>query len=107
MRPWLTLTLVLVAGLAPASGDEPTSKKAARPRAPGDYRIFEKDMAGAYFIARPLMEKYEALRKRVAGLRAEIDGARIDSVRAHAEVAALQAELNGLLQTIDHAKLYV
>jgi hypothetical protein len=107
MRTWLTLTLVLAAGLAPASGDEPKSKKDARPQAPGDYRIFEQDMAGAYFIARPLMEKYNALLKRVAGLRVEIDGARIDSARARAEVAALQAELNGLLQTIDRAKLYI
>jgi hypothetical protein len=107
MRPWLTLTLVLAAGLAPASGDEPKSKKDARPQAPGDYRIFEQDMAGAYFIARPLMEKYNALRTRVAGLRTEIDGARIDPARARAEVAALQEELNALLQTIDHAKLYI
>jgi hypothetical protein len=107
MRTWLTLSLVLTAGLAPASDDEPKSKKDARPQAPGDYRIFEQDKAGAYFIARPLMEKYDALRMRVAGLRAEIDGGRIDSVRARAEVAALQAELNGLLQTIDHAKLYI
>ncbi len=107
MKPMLILTLVLGAGLAPASGDEPKSKKDARPQAPGDYRIFEQDMAGAYFIARPLMEKYDALRKRVAGLRADIAGARIDSARARAEVAALQAELNGLLQTIDQAKLYI
>ena len=107
MRPWLTLTLVLAAGLAPASGDEPKSKKETRPQAPGDYRIFEQDMAGAYFIARPLMEKYNTLRKRVAGLRADIEGARIDSASARGEVAALQEELNDLLKTIDRAKLYI
>ncbi|MEJ7640516.1 MAG: hypothetical protein WKF75_21740 [Singulisphaera sp.] len=107
MRPWLTLMLVLTTGLAPASGVEPKSKKDARPLAPSDYRIFEQDMAGAYFIARPLMEEYDALRKRVAGLRADIAGARIDSARARAEVSTLQEELNGLLQKIDHAKLYI
>ena len=107
MRTWLTLMLVLAAGLAPASADEPKSKQDSAPQAPGDYRIFEQDMAGAYFIARPLMEKYDALRKRAASLRAEIDGARIDPARARAEVSALQAELNDLLRTIDHAKLYI
>ncbi len=107
MRPWLTLTLVLGAGLAPASGDEPKSKQETRPQAPGDYRIFEQDMAGAYFIARPLMEKYDALRKRAASLRAEIDGARIDPGKARAEVAALQRQLSDLMRTIDNAKLYI
>jgi hypothetical protein len=107
MRSWLTLTLALCGGLAPALGDEPKSKQDKRPQAPGDYRIFEEDMAGAYFIARPLMEKYEALRKRAASLRAEIDGARIDPARARAEVSSLQSELNDLLRTINHAKLYI
>ena len=107
MRPWLTMTIVLGAGLVPGSGDEPKSKQDTRPRAPGDYRIFEQDMAGAYFIARPLKERYDVLRKRAASLRSEIDGARIDPARARAEVSALQAELNDLLRTIDHAKLYI
>jgi len=53
------------------------------------------------------MEKYEALRERVAGLRAEINGARIDPARARAEVATLQAELDGRLKTIDLQKLYI
>ena len=53
----------------------------------------ERDRAGAYFIDRPLMEKYEALRRRVAELRADIVGARIDADRARAEVTRLQSEL--------------
>jgi len=106
MQPLLALTLVLAAGFSLASDDEPKSSKGARPQAPGDARIFEQDMAGAYFIDRPLMEKYEALRRRVAGLRADIDGARIDSARARAEVAVLQTELSALLKTIDNAKRY-
>ncbi|SIN75261.1 hypothetical protein SAMN05444166_0641 [Singulisphaera sp. GP187] len=107
MRSSLTLTLVLISGLVPALGDEPKSTKDPRPQAPEDYRIFEQDRAGAYFIARPLMEQYDALRKRVAGVRAEIDGARIDSAKARVEVETLQAELNKLLETIDHVKLYI
>ncbi len=53
------------------------------------------------------MEKYKALQKRVAGLRAEIDSARIDPARARAEVAACTEELNSLLEKINHAKLYI
>jgi hypothetical protein len=64
-------------------------------------------MAGAYYIARPLMEKYERLRKAVAELRSEINSARIDPARARTQVASLQTELNDLLQTIDRAKLYI
>ena len=75
--------------LAPGSEDEPKSKQDARPQAPSDYRIFEQDMAGAYFIAPALMDKYKALQKRVADLRAEINGARIDPARARAEVACV------------------
>src|SRR4051812_5830638 len=107
MRRWPTLIFVLAAGLAPALGDEPGSKTTVRPQAPGDYRIFEQDMAGAYFIARPLKERYDALRKRVSDLRAEIVGARIDPAKARAEVAALQVELDELLKTIDRSKLYI
>jgi hypothetical protein len=100
------MALVLAAGVSTALGDEPGSKKGAHPTAPGDARIFEQDMAGAYFIDRPLMEKYEALRKRVAELRADIDGARIDGAKARAEINALQAELSDLLKTIDNTKRY-
>jgi hypothetical protein len=107
MRPLLITILVVSAGLASARAQEPKQRKPARPVAPGDARIFQSDLAGAYYVARPLMEKYETLKKRVAELRADIDGARIDSTRARADVAALQAELSELLKTIDQAKYYI
>jgi len=107
MSTWQTLMLVLLAALTPGTQDQPKTKKDARPQAPSNYRIFEQDMAGAYFIAPALMDKYKALQKRVAGLRAEIDGARIDPARARAEVAACTEELNSLLEKINHAKLYI
>src|SRR5262245_28496898 len=104
MRMWLALALVLASGNRPAGGDEPKSKAGTPPRAPADFQIFEHDMAGAYFIAPQLMEKYQTIRSRVAGLRAEIDGGRIDGSKARSEVATLQAELNKLLETIDRLR---
>ncbi len=107
MRTWFTLTIILSAGFAWAADDPPATKKDARPQPPGDYRIFEQDMAGAYFIAPQLMNKYNALQKRVAGLRAEIDDARIDPAKARAEIDTYTNDLNDLLVKINHAKLYI
>jgi hypothetical protein len=101
------IALVLGSGLSSALGGEEKTKDDARPQAPGDSRIFERDLAGAFFISRPLMEKYEALRSRINALRADIDEARIDGAKARDEVKALQLELSNLLQTIDQTKLYI
>ena len=83
------------------------NRRRTRAPAPGDYRIFEQDMAGAYFIARPLMEKYDALRKPRRQPPGRDRRHRIDAAKARAEVAALQVELIDLLKTIDQAKLYI
>ena len=110
MRTWLTIGLVLAAGLATASEDEAKSKKDEHPQAPSDYRIFEQDMAGAYFIAGPMMAQYESLRVRATRMREVIDRGQLDSTQVSAvvgAVAALQKELNDLLQRIDQAKLYI
>lgn len=107
MRSLPVMVLVLATGFGATRGDEPDPEKAKRQVAPGDARIFEQDLAGAYYIDRPLMEKYEALRRRVAELRADIAGARIDGDGARAEVARLQSELEELLKAIDGAKQYI
>jgi hypothetical protein len=104
MRSFLTFILVLATG--PALGDEPKARQGRRPQVPGDARIFEQDMAGAYFIERPLMEKYEGLKKRAAALRADINAGKINGATARATVAALQTELSALLKTIDTSKFY-
>ena len=65
------------------------------------------DLAGSYFVARPLKEKYDNLVKRVGELRAEIDDARIDEAAARREVDRLQAEIDEAIRAIDKAKLYV
>ena len=64
-------------------------------------------MAGSYFVARPLKEKYDNLVKRVGELRTEIDEARIDEAGARREIDRLQAEIDEAIRAIDKAKLYV
>jgi hypothetical protein len=93
----------LLAGVA----NEPAREQGKKAVAPGDAAIFAQDRAGAYFIARPLKEKYDSLQKRVAVLRTDIREAKIDSAQAHRQIAALQAELKDLLQQIDATKLYI
>ena len=107
MRPWLTMTIVLVLAWCRV---RVTSRNRSRTRGLGRRATTgssSKTWPGRTFIARPLKERYDVLRKRAASLRSEIDGARIDPAKARAEVSALQAELNDLLRTIDHAKLYI
>jgi hypothetical protein len=104
-NPNLLLALLAVATCASiSSADDPKPKPV---RAPGDSQIFEGDMAGAYFIARPLQQRYEALQARVAALKIEVREAKIDSAKARSQVAAIQAELKDLLKTIHETKLYI
>src|SRR5207253_194241 len=77
------------------------------PRAPADYVIFDTDKAGAYFVAKPLKDKYDTLRQRAAALRTDISEARIDAADARSQVDSLQKELDTLLKKIDEAKLYI
>ena len=102
------LALVLVVASMPAgAAQEKTDAKGKRAVAPRGAAIFAQDRAGAYFIARPLKEKYDSLGKRVVALRMDIREAKIDSNRAHTQIAGLQAELKNLLVQIDATKLYI
>ena len=102
------LALVLIVASMPAGAvQKQTDAKGRRAVAPGDSAIFAQDRAGAYFIARPLKEKYDSLEKRVAALRTDIREAKIDSARAHSQIAGLQAELRDLLLQIGATKLYI
>jgi hypothetical protein len=103
------VTALVVAALALvaatyARADEP---KKGPPRAPGDQSIIESDMAGSYFVAKPLKEKYDSLRKRVGELRADIDEARIDESKARREIVQLQSDIDEALREIEKTKLYV
>ncbi len=88
---------------------EPKSKTRGKhpARHPADYSIVESDLAGSYFVARPLKEKYDNLVQRVGELRTEIDEARIDEPGARRELDRLQTEIDEAIRAIDKAKLYV
>ena len=103
--PWSALAFVLILGARAADGQE--VKKKDQPRAPADYVIVDEDRVGAYFVARPLKERYDALLKQVAGLKAEIADAKIDAAKARREVARLGDELESLRREIDRTRLYI
>src|ERR1700684_2973926 len=69
-----------------ALADDPVK---ARPRAPADYQIVSSDRAGAYFIARPLKDRYDKLVGQLATLRRDIAEARITSHEARGRVDQL------------------
>jgi hypothetical protein len=93
--------------LLPASTLGSDDAKKGPPRAPADFVVLEANRTGAYFIARPLREKYDALLQQIATLRTEIAEARIDSTEARSRVERLQADLDALRKQIDAGKLYI
>jgi hypothetical protein len=106
MRHAFALVCVLAVTRPVRGADGPPEKK-DQPRAPADYVIVDEDRVGAYFVARPLKEKYDALLKRLAVLRDDIAAARIDSAKARSEIDAIAAELATLRGEIDRVKLYI
>ena len=106
MRKFSTILVivdVLVLGSL-ALADDPAK---ARPRAPADYQIVSSDRAGAYFVARPLKDRYDKLVGQLATLRRDIAEARITSHEARGRVDRLSSELQSLKQQIEEAKIYI
>jgi hypothetical protein len=100
----LVLTILC---LLPASMLDADDAKKSPPRAPADFVLLEANRTGAFFIARPLRERYDALLQQLATLRTEIAEARIDSAEARRRVERLQADLDALRKQIDAGKLYI
>jgi hypothetical protein len=99
----LMMTADLLVGSV-ALADDPVQ---ARPRAPADYQIVSSDRAGAYFVARPLKDRYDKLVGQLASLRHDIALARITSLEARGRVDQLSTELHALKQQIEEAKIYI
>jgi hypothetical protein len=87
-----------------ARADDPVK---GRLRAPADYQIVSSDRAGAFFIARPLKDRYDQLVGQLATLRRDIAEARISSGEARGRVDQLSKELQALKQQIEEAKIYI
>jgi hypothetical protein len=107
MIEWLLTILALGGAVFPPSStlaDEPAK---GRTRAPADYQIVSSDRAGAYFVARPLKERYDKLVGQLATLRLDIAGGRIAADEAHRRVDRLSIELEGLKKQIEQSKIYI
>ncbi len=103
---WAALAFALTLAHPLRAADGPQEKK-DQPRAPANYVVVDEDRAGAYFVARPLKEKYDALLKRLAALKEDIAAARIDSARARGEIDVIGVDLAALRGEIDRAKVYI
>jgi hypothetical protein len=68
---------------------------------------FRNDLGGAYFVAKPLKEQYDALVGRVENLKADILEARIDETEAKREINELQLEIVQALDQIEKSQVYV
>ncbi|MFO0956680.1 MAG: hypothetical protein U0800_04330 [Isosphaeraceae bacterium] len=76
-------------------------------RAPADYQIIHSDRAGAYFVARPLKERYDRSLGELSTLRRRIDDADIGGEEARREIERLSAVLKALKEQIERSKVYV
>ncbi len=103
LRPaLLAVGLSLLAPLGFGADD----KTKGLPKAPADHVLIESDTAGAYFVARPLQQRYDALLKRSAERTAAIDGGTVDEVKGRREVDQIQSEIAEATRQIDRAKRY-
>jgi hypothetical protein len=100
----LTILVILFLGSPAPAGDDSVK---GRPRAPADYQIVSSDRAGAYFVARPLKDRYDKLVGQLAVLRRDIAEARIAPTEARRRVDQLSKELEGLKQQIEQARVYI
>jgi hypothetical protein len=107
LTKWFPTSLAIIGTLylgSIALADDPVKGK---PRAPADSQIISSDRAGAYFIARPLKERYDKLVGQLATLRRDIAEARVASDEARHRVDQLSKELEALKQQIEQSKIYV
>ena len=103
----LLTTLALVNALFSCSralADDPVKQRLP---APADYQIVSSDRAGAYFVARPLKDRYDQLVGQLSILRRDIAEARITSGEARQRVDRLSTELQAIKQQIETDKIYI
>jgi hypothetical protein len=104
---WFLTILVIIEILFLGSLARADDQVEGRPRAPADYQIVSSDRAGAYFVARPLKDRYDQLVGQLATLRRDIGEARITSDEARRQVIQLANELKALKQQIEQARIYI
>jgi hypothetical protein len=100
-------SVLMILGFLSASSFGADDAKKSPTRAPADFVLLEANRTGAFFIARPLREKYDALLHQLASLRTEIAEARIDSAEARRRVERLQSDLDALRKQIDAGKIHI
>lgn len=75
--------------------------------APADHELLSHVRGGAYFVARPLKERYDQLLARLRALKSEIETANIPGSQAIEELGQLQSQLADLRKEIEAKKVLV
>ena len=76
-------------------------------KAPADHVIYQTSKAGAFFVEKALMDRYQDLVRRLDVLRGEINHAKIEPKDAKTEVERLAKKLSELRERLEAAKVYV
>lgn len=104
-RRTAAMTLVVLTALfANGFSQEPAR---ADGEAPPEHELLTHVRGGAYFVARPLKERYDQLLVRLQTLKSEIENAKIPGAEAIEELRKLQTQLADLRKEIDEKKVLV
>ena len=102
---------IAIAALALASAGVPECTAEQTPTAAGgappNHAVLKHAREGAFFVAKPLKQKYDQLLDRVKLIRAEIGAGRIQGAEARRQLSDLQSELDQLREEIEQKKVLV
>ncbi len=98
------VVLAAICSVASRADDEPTKVEG---EAPPDHAVLKHVRGGAFFVAKDLKERYDALLARVRGLEAAVAADQIKGADALHELRELEPKLNELRKEIEAKKVLV
>jgi hypothetical protein len=108
LRMTVTICLLIAAEcLFGAETSDDPAKLRSTVTAPANTRELGNALGGAYYVDKTLLDRYEALKARLAQAREEITSGNVTSEAAMKSLAAIQSELEQLRKDLDQKKVLV